>query len=230
MHLGTLRLQGLGLPQDRATGIKAYERAAKSGSVEAALQLGIAAATGADGPINYEQAAHWYQQAAEQGSAVAAYNLAQLHLQGLGVSPDGDQAMRWLSAAAELHYLPAITVLYQQALAVTGEGDSLGQALPWIVRAAELGDAEATQILIDLLQQPERVSTSGLLKALEKIATKGNAHAQLAVGDLYAEGIFLKEDAALARRWYEEAAAQQHELAIERLQNTAPPSAITRGR
>jgi len=222
-------MQGLGMQQDRTIGLQAYEQAAIQGSPEAALQLGIIAATGGDAPIDYEKAAYWYQQAAEAGLAIAAYNLAQLYLQGLGVTADRVQAFAWLTAAAEQHYLPAIVVLYQQILSADDEDDPLARAVPWIVRAAELNDVDATQILIDLLDQPKRVSTSGLIKALEKIAAKGNVTAQVAVGDLYAEGVLVKENADLAKRWYEEAASRHHEGALQRLIDTDAASGPTRG-
>ncbi len=228
MQLGTLQLQGLGLAKDASTGLLAYQQAAALGSAEAALQLGITAASGVNGAIDFAQAAHWYQTAADRQLPEAAYNLAQLYLQGLGVPQDTAQASHWLTVAARQSYLPALIVLYQQALACESEKDPLAKALPWLVRAAELGDATAAERLIKLLEEPKRVSSEGLIKALEKIAVKGNDIAQLAVGDLYAEGIFVKANAPLAQRWYEEAAAKGNVTALERLaQGATKPSPPT---
>jgi TPR repeat protein len=99
-HLGTLQLDGLGMPRDVSAALDWYVRATLKGSGAGCLQLGILYATGEQVGKDYTAAADWYSKAPGYGIAGGSYNLAFLHFRGLGAAQD---ALRGLEPAGQGH-------------------------------------------------------------------------------------------------------------------------------
>jgi TonB family protein len=84
---------------------------------------------------------------------------------------------------------------------------------------AKKGNAEAYFHLSRLLMNatPTQVDRQRALTLLRTAAERGQPHAQYQLGTRYEKGIGVDEDAAQAQQWYEKAAAQGDEFALQRL-------------
>jgi uncharacterized protein len=98
---------GQGVPQDYATAVIWYRKAAERGHAAAQNNLGAMYAQGQGVPQDYVTAESWYLKAAEQGNAMAQYNLGVLYDDGQGVPQDYAVAMSWYRKAAEQGYVDA---------------------------------------------------------------------------------------------------------------------------
>lgn len=104
-RLALLYLHGLGVPEDDAQAQRWFERAARSGQVDAQFHLANMLAFGqarvAEGEDAARQAAQWYFEAARQGHADAQYALGVLFLTGSGVVASAAEARKWIQRAAD---------------------------------------------------------------------------------------------------------------------------------
>src|SRR5215216_4407985 len=75
-HLGTMYIQGNGVPQDYATAAYWYRQAAEQGYVLAQANLGYMYMNGQGVPRDYVQAHIWSNLAAAKGNKMAASNRA----------------------------------------------------------------------------------------------------------------------------------------------------------
>ena len=90
--LGVIYHSGQGAPQDYATAISWYQKAAEQGYADAQVNLGAMFHGGEGVAQDYGAAVYWYLMAAEQGDAAAQYNLGLMYAQGHGVQQDYVQA------------------------------------------------------------------------------------------------------------------------------------------
>ena len=95
-QLGEMYMHGQGVPQNAATAVQWFRKAAAQNHVGAQNSLGALYASGQGVPQNYREAAQWYARAAQQGNAVAQYNLSHLYQEGLGVPQSFGTAAQWL--------------------------------------------------------------------------------------------------------------------------------------
>jgi len=91
---------GRGVPQDNATAVSWYGKAAEQGDAHAQNNLGFMYERGQDVPQDNATAVSWYRKAAEQGAADAQYNLGIMYGNGQGVPQDYVQAHMWFNLAA----------------------------------------------------------------------------------------------------------------------------------
>jgi len=87
-------------PSDRETATRWFERAAKSGEIDAMFELGRLLEGEGDREESLSEAVRWYRLAAEAGSADAQFALGRLHADGHGVPRDDARAVTWLIRAA----------------------------------------------------------------------------------------------------------------------------------
>jgi hypothetical protein len=99
--LGSMYMEGNGMPQDKVLGEKYLRCAADGGEPGAQLELGMAYRTGggAGGVRDDEKAAALIRKAADKGNAEAQYRLAEMYRYGYGVKRDPAEAKRLLRAA-----------------------------------------------------------------------------------------------------------------------------------
>ncbi|MBK9013838.1 MAG: sel1 repeat family protein [Saprospiraceae bacterium] len=78
--------------------------------------------------------------------------------------------------------------------------------MEWITMAAERGSAAAQSNLGILYLQKKDYDQS--IKMLEKAANQGHAEAQANLGTIYKLGLGVRQDFAIAIKWYTKAAQQ----------------------
>ena len=132
-----------GVPQDYATALEWYEKAAAQGNGWAQNQLGQMSADGRGMPQDYTKARQWWAQAAVQGVTQAQYNLGQLYANGRGVPQDYATARGWYEKAAAQGNAWAQAQLGQ--LYANGQGVPRDHttARRWYEKAAAKGNAWA---------------------------------------------------------------------------------------
>lgn len=147
-----------------------------------------------------KQARAWYRKAAELGQADAQFALAQ----GFESSEHGQAAQWYRKAAAQGHADAqyALAALQMQGLGTTHDPVS---ALTWYAMAAEQGHAPAQFALAQLLKKDAGTIA---FDAITRAAAAGQAQAQCAMGDRYAQGAGVAQNWFEACRWYERAAQQ----------------------
>src|SRR4030095_1164368 len=74
-NLGSMYVEGKGVPQDYTEALKWYRLAAAQGYAEAQFNLGVMYLGGEGVPQDYAEALKWYRLAAAQGEAKAQFNL-----------------------------------------------------------------------------------------------------------------------------------------------------------
>jgi tetratricopeptide (TPR) repeat protein len=141
-RLGTMFLNGEGVPKDVSAAIEWYQKAAAKNFAPAEDQLGRIFLNGLAGAPDYAAAVQWYQQAAAQNFAHSEYVLGVMAQRGLGMRRDFPTMLDWYRRAAAHGSADAAQQLgyaYQEGLGVT---ISLPQAASWYRIAAERGSPE----------------------------------------------------------------------------------------
>jgi TPR repeat protein len=184
--LGSMRLDGLGVPQDTAKARELFMKAAAAGVAPAMYNLGVMYERGTLGKPDMAAAARYYRQAADLGMMTAKSNLALMYLNGAGVARDYEEAERLLIPPADAGLVQAqfnLGILY-----VNGYKDRryLAQAPLWLERAALNGHRAAPQLMGALYADGHGVKAD--LKAaytwflLSEMA--GNPDAKAAIADV----------------------------------------------
>jgi hypothetical protein len=115
-----------------------------------ALDRGVQAALGQNGPPDYAAAAEAFRTAAAAGSPQAAFNLGELYRGGRGVPQDYRQAAQWFARSADAGFAPA--QFYLAVLMFNGVGvvRDQRQATALLEKAANQGLPQARRALEDL--------------------------------------------------------------------------------
>jgi len=117
-RLGVLYVEGYGVSQDTAEGIKWLKTAAAQGDANSHLVLGFVYLTDRpNSPRDIAQAAQWMQSSAYLSNAHAQDMLAGLYAKGEGVPKNLDMARYWADKSLEAGYEPAkVTIQFIQSL------------------------------------------------------------------------------------------------------------------
>lgn len=224
---------GAGTRKEPNRAVLFYRKAATLRDTAAMYKLGMVLLGGMLGqPRNPREGITWLRRAAQhadEDNPHALHELAMLHENpsalGAGqniVLQDNDMARELYTQAAQLGYAPS-----QFKLGTCYEYGGLGcgidprRSIAWLSRAAEKGDPEAELALSGWFL----TGAEGILKQSDgeaylwarKSANKGLAKAEYAVGFYTENGIGVKQDLELAKRWYMRAAAQHNKQAMQRL-------------
>lgn len=182
--------------QGEAAALDFLHREAKAGNRYAQMRLAQWYSEGKQQDM--DEMRRWLTAAAEQGDAHAQFQLAWLE--------DGRKGEQWLERAAAQGYAPAqahLAQLQQQ------RGES-GNAREWFAKAAAQGDADAQyEYGVQLWQAGDEAALHWLALAAEQ----GHVAAQFEVGMVH----YVRGDAALARSWWQQAAANGHAQAVQML-------------
>lgn len=100
--LGTLYLDGDGVPRSMDDAFGCFREAAIRGETNSAFNLGLAAALGEDMPQSWSEASYWYSMAANSGHPKAMVQLGILYSTGNGVPQSYLDAASWYAKAADL--------------------------------------------------------------------------------------------------------------------------------
>jgi TPR repeat protein len=204
--LATLYRDGLGVPRDRAKAIYWFKVAAKGGVFEARDALAAVYAPG--GTQDESEAIQVLQDSAKQGSASAAWSLSQRYWAGNGVKQDEKEARRLLERAAAGEVAEAQFELGKRLIDARGFKPDIKRGVE-LINTAGLKLTDARLYLMDWLQGPgEPKHAPVAYQVLLSAAEKGDAQAQLDLGDRYR----LVQPAAInmdeAIRWVTRAAEQ----------------------
>lgn len=150
------------------------------------------------------------------GDAAAQTLIAEIYSRGLGVRRDLATAVEWYEKAAE-QKVPEAS--FQLAMILLDGGEEFGdrnRAATLMQAAADAGHSLAqfnfAQMLIDRDATPQGLELA--VSYYEKAAKAGLADAQYAMAQVHRQGAAGREaDPAEARRWLEQAAAQNHDTA-----------------
>ena len=141
--LGSMYIDGHGVPQNDAQAVKWFRKAADQGHSRAQLALGAMYTEGRGVPQSHAEAAKWFRKAADQGDAQAQFDLGNSYLKGRGVPQNDAEAVKWYRKAADQGYADAqfnLGVMYANGRSVP---QNYVQAAKWFRKAAEQGYADA---------------------------------------------------------------------------------------
>jgi TPR repeat protein len=99
--LGSMYVQGRGVPRDDVEGARWFRKAADQGLAGAQTSLGAAYTDGQGVPQDYAEAVRWFRKAGDQSDADAQYLLGGMYEQGWGVPQDYVEAVRWYRKSAD---------------------------------------------------------------------------------------------------------------------------------
>ncbi len=207
--LGLRCTSGRGITKDEVEAGKWYRKAAEQGYVFAQLCIGISFAEGRGVIKDYVEAVKWFRKAAAQGNARAQFELARCYAQGRGVEKDKVEVARWFRKAAEQgdeHAQYELGCCYTLGVGLTKD---LAEAEKWYRKAADQGFAKAYISLGDyyFLGGRDYVEAERWYrKAAEQ--SELNAHAQMNLGFMYADGLGVTKDEVEAVKWLRKAADQ----------------------
>ena len=202
-HAGTL------LKMDDAKALHLVQQAASRGFVAAEEAMGIFCQAGFGMPPDKVQAVMWYTKAAQHGSRDAATNLALMYANGDGIQKDAAKAATWFRSAAEAG--DATAQLNLAALYHRGEGvpQDDTQAALWLTKASDQGLRPAMLELAGWDLRPEHGgNVDAAIGWYKKAADLGDASAQAALGDIFADPKLGRLDYDQAVDWYRKAADQ----------------------
>lgn len=148
---------------------------AKTGHVDAQINLGVMYDSAIGTPEQPSEALRWYRAAAQQNHRAAQYNLAQMYLHGRGTPRDYRSALQWFQRAAQQGLDVAqynLGMLYLQD--GTGVQDTT-QALRWLRAAAEQGYADA-QFNLAALYAEGKAGAAQQLTALDWYYRAGKSY------------------------------------------------------
>jgi uncharacterized protein len=106
-RLGSMYIDGHGVPKDNTEGIKWYRRAAEQNNTLAQRMLGYKYEFGQDVTKDLSEAANWLRRAADLGDAEAQAQLANMYYLGEGVHKDMNIAASWFLRSAQQGFADA---------------------------------------------------------------------------------------------------------------------------
>ena len=127
-------INGQGVAQDFAEGVKWYRKAAEQGNAGAQYNLGKMQRN----VQHYAWAVGWYRKAAEQGHAKAQYNLGKMYKNGHGVPQHYAEAVKWYRKAAKQGNARAQNNLGLMYVGGLGVPQDYVQAHMWLDLAASI--------------------------------------------------------------------------------------------
>ena len=204
--LGQAYQFGRGVERNIIEAVKWYRMAGDQNNAAALFNLGYIYDFADGVPQNYVEAAYWYQKAADLGLKEAQANLAYLYEQGLGVKQDYNLAAKYYMVAADQGSLMAqnqLGMLYHYGLGVKKD-DAV--ATKWWLKAANGGYAPSQATMGTLYYYSQDYDNA--LGFFTASAKQGNPTAQFYMGLMYEKGTGVKQDLAVAVKWYRMAAQQ----------------------
>lgn len=218
--------------EDTGEGLRWIEKAAESGDVKAASNLGWLLMQGEQVPLDLEKAAYWLDKAARGNLTIAQSLLGDLYRDGRGVEADTAKADSLYRAAYEKGFADAgykLADLNKERYAAMSPdeavaegkyyyyGNAPSEGVKLFYQAADAGDAQALALLGDAYTRAVGVAYDHQLslKYFTQAALAGNPAAQFILGELLEifpdalAGVAAETDTPLSSdpfHWYEKAA------------------------
>lgn len=201
------------------------ERAADAGDARAQFRVGYMYNHGQGVEESEAEAAMYYRLAGEQGNASALNNLALAYEQGSGVRQDYDRAVEYYRRAAELNNATAMANLANMYRQGRGVARDSAEAVRWYRQAVERGNPRAANDL-GLMYKHGRAGLprdyDRALQLFNQAAAQDYSYALWNLGDMHENGLGVRKNCVLARRFFEKADEQGHPnaaAAVERLRD-----------
>ena len=179
----------LAMPLFAQSWSKDLEKAAKAGNVEAQVTVGNAYLRGDCVKQNTKKAVKWLFMAAQSGNSDAVKSMCTFY----------SKELEQIAAAGNANAQFALGNFYAEGNGVERNNEI---AINWYGKAAVQGIKEAKPKILGVYNE-----------AIEQLAVAGDADAQFALGNFYAEGNGIEQNKEIAFKWYGEAAAQGHKEA-----------------
>ena len=183
----------------------ALTKRAQAGDTQAQVALGRSLqddGVAADKAIGTE----WYRKAAMAGSAEGAWMLGSATMAGVGVTRDVPAGIDWMRKSVGIDQNADHMAVLAVALLSTGGAQ---EALQWAQKAADKGSSKGMEVLAMARLSGEMglpKDTALAEKWMTAAAQKGDADAQLSLGQLYITGLLGKQDVAAGVHWLQAAA------------------------
>jgi len=209
-YIGSMYLDGSGVPKDDAKALRWYLLSAEQGDADAQINLGYMYNNGEVGPVNAPEALLWYRKAADQGRPTAQFNLGIMYEYGEGVLENDTEAVRWFRLAAEQGYVEAQYNLGVMYYFGSGVSQSYPDAMRWYRLAADQGYPSGQNNLGVMYENGEGVPLNygEAVKWFRLAADQGSATAQSNLGLMYKNGWGVPFDLEKAERLLRKAAVQ----------------------
>lgn len=186
----------------RQTTVDDWLRAAEQGDANVWYHLGLMFELGMAVPQDMAQAEYWYTRAAQGDDVRAQLALAQM----LEARQD-EAAVTWVLKAAKQGNVDAQRAMGRALIeAPVGTRDAL-RGMAWYLAAGEQKDSQAWSALAEVLQSQAQALA---FASYRHAADLGDAQAQYAVAQQYANGTGVAKDSSVAVSWYKLAAEQGH--------------------
>lgn len=198
---------------------EAWQVLADAGHAKSQYRLARLLEEGKGGPPNPAAALSWFKRAAENAYPAAHCRAAALLLR----PPDADPVAALAHArsgaeAGETACMPMLATLLLEGPAAQRKP---AEGLRWLAQAAETGDAESQFRMGDLLRSGRQGVARDLPRARQWLALAADegklAKASQLLAHLYETGLGGKRDAAMAARYYAQAAAAGLGESVNRL-------------
>jgi TPR repeat protein len=200
----------------RETALTQLQTQAEQGEAEAQFRLGVLYVTGDQGiDQDYRQAREWFLKAAGQGHLPALHNVGELYYQGAGVRQDYSEAAKWFARAAEKGFPGSQHNLGQMHLEGLGVPKDPAQGMSWLRKAAQSGFARSQSFLGLLLTEQGPSGWDEAFSWLHKAAEQGDPDAQFNLASAYWTGRGCQVDKTKSVEWYQKAADQGFEPALQ---------------
>lgn len=217
-ELGVHYQEGWGVPQNFATAAEWYRKLAEMGDDTSQNNLGSCYLQGEDGIQDFSKAFKWFKKSADQGNSRAKANLAVLYQTGSGVQKDEKEAFLLAMESAadgDGRGMGIVSYFYYHGIGTEKDAE---KSKEWAEKAIERGYEPAKGFLNEIkkIEDDEKVDDADD-DDIEVLAEKGNAGAQLRMGDMCFEGHNRSKDDKEALKWWEKAAKGGDVLAIEKV-------------
>lgn len=199
-----------------------WEKTAKEDNSYALYWLGVIYDNGQDVQVNPAKAFEYFMRSAMLRNADAQAMVGKFYLYGRGVTKNEEKAFEWFMHSANNGSLEGnhwLAVCYNEGLGVERNPK---EAFKRYTLSAEQGFAESQVRLGIHYMCGDDVAPKDVKKAMRYFissANQGNALAQYCLGESYLDGSIGEVDKYKAKIWFQKAAAQGEQHAIEALNN-----------
>ena len=191
---------------------------AKSGNVEAQMEVAKSYRYGKKVGTNIGQSVYWYEKAAEQNNVDAMLTLAGMYNFGLqGIKEDHSEAVRWWLKAASLGSVPATSFLGSAYFYGKGVAVDQAKGIEFWTKAAEKNQYVAQCNLADAYFEGNGVSQNynTAYNWYSKSAATGYVKALANLGFCYFKGLGVNQDKLLGKDIIESGVIRNDETAIK---------------
>ncbi|WP_069998110.1 tetratricopeptide repeat protein [Cellulosilyticum sp. I15G10I2] len=123
--------------------LKAYQKTAELGDLEAIMHIAHTYYNGENTAQNHEEAVKWYKKAAALNHVDAMNYLGNMYYMGQGEARSYTEALKWYKKAAALESATAMNYIGNMYYEGKGVAIDLNEAMNWYQRAARLGNYTA---------------------------------------------------------------------------------------